>query len=72
MMYKLYALFYLGDKMFKEKGYDEYVAQKIKQGRDDIAQGRTCSLEEANAEWQEVIAKFAQDEKNFEQEVMYA
>lgn len=33
--------------IFKEKGYDEFLTQKIQKGLDDIEAGRVISLEES-------------------------
>lgn len=43
--------------IFKEKGYDEYLAEKVQKGLADSQAGRVYSLEEANAEWQEELEK---------------
>ena len=33
--------------LFKETGYDEFLAEKIRQGEQDIAEGRVLTLEQA-------------------------
>lgn len=45
--------------MKKEPGYDEYLAEKIQRGLADIENGRICSLDEANAKWQNIIDNIA-------------
>lgn len=57
--------------IFKESGYDEYLAEKIKKGLEDSQAGRTSSLEQANAEWQAVLEEIAQECREFEQEIAY-
>ncbi|OOF53124.1 hypothetical protein [Rodentibacter trehalosifermentans] len=60
--------------MFKEKGYDEFLAEKIRRGKEDIAAGRVVSLDEARNRWQQTIerkaAEFAQIDESH-QEVVY-
>lgn len=58
--------------MFKEKGYDEFLAEKIREGLSDSEAGRVYSLEQANAEWQTVIEEIAEELKEFERTVAYA
>lgn len=41
--------------LLKEKGYDEFLAEKIRRGLDDVANGRVVSLAEAQKEWEEAI-----------------
>ncbi len=43
----------------KEKGYDEFLAEQIRLGREDLAAGRSCTLDEAVAHWQQTIEKKA-------------
>lgn len=58
--------------MLKEKGYDEFLAQKIQQGLDDVKNGRVTDLTDANAEWQALIEQFEQENRQFEREMAYA
>ncbi|WP_439327891.1 hypothetical protein [Lonepinella sp. BR2357] len=43
----------------KEQGYDEFLAEKIRLGREDIANGRFYTLKEAEAHWQRTIERKA-------------
>ncbi|MFZ7201414.1 hypothetical protein [Avibacterium avium] len=45
--------------MFKEKGYDEFLAEKIRRGDEDFKAGRVFTLEQANAKWQATIERKA-------------
>lgn len=45
--------------MFKEKGYDEFLAENIQQGLADSAAGRVFTLEECTAHWQQKIERQA-------------
>ncbi|MGR3808211.1 hypothetical protein [Pasteurella testudinis] len=55
--------------MLKEKGYDEYLANKIKKGLEDVEHGRLHTLEECETEWQTIIQQFVKESRNFEQEI---
>lgn len=60
--------------MLKEKGYDEFLAEKIRRGKEDIAAGRVFTLEQANAKWQQTIASKAAELAELEEmqhEVVY-
>lgn len=57
--------------MFKEQGYDEFLAKKVQQGLDDIKNGKIYSLEQCNAEWQAMIEKAEQKTMEIEREVAY-
>ncbi|BFU60764.1 MULTISPECIES: hypothetical protein [Rodentibacter] len=45
--------------MFKEKGYDEFLAEKIRRSEEDIKAGRVYTLEEARSKWQQTIERKA-------------
>ncbi|HGO5814316.1 TPA: hypothetical protein ACK3JR_000140 [Mannheimia haemolytica] len=47
--------------MFKEKGYDEFLAQKLKESREDIQAGRVFSLEESKARTLALIERKAKE-----------
>lgn len=60
--------------MLKEKGYDEFLAEKIRLGKEDIAAGRVVTLEEAKKQWQQTIERKAAELAEWEemqQEVVY-
>ncbi|MDO4698825.1 MAG: hypothetical protein Q4A60_09185 [Pasteurellaceae bacterium] len=57
--------------MLKEKGYDEFLAERIRQGQQDIAEGRVISLEDAKKQWQKTIERKAAELAEFEREVAY-
>lgn len=54
--------------LLKEKGYDEFLAEQINRGNEDIKAGRVITLEEAKTRWQRTIEKkaleFAEIEEN--------
>lgn len=54
--------------MFKEKGYDEFLAASIKRGEEDIAAGRVVTLEEAKKQWRQAIERKALEIAEFEEE----
>lgn len=58
--------------IIKEKGYDEYLAEKIAAGRADVDAGRVFTLEEARVRWQVVIEELDSEMKQFERDVAYA
>ena len=43
--------------MFKEKGYEEFLADCIQRGNADIEAGRVQSLELAKLKWQQAIER---------------
>lgn len=43
----------------KENGYDEFLAKKTAQGREDFACGRCVGLAEAQKQWQQTLEKKA-------------
>ena len=55
----------------KEKDYDAYLAAQIKEGLNDLANGRIHSLEECQMEWLEIIEQLEEENKNFEREIAY-
>ncbi|QIW16449.1 hypothetical protein A4G20_08945 [Pasteurellaceae bacterium RH1A] len=40
----------------KKMSYDDYLAEQIRLGREDIENGRVFTLEEAMQHWQQVLA----------------
>lgn len=54
--------------MFKEKGYDEFLAEKIRLGLEDMQSGKGFSLEESKARTKQLIERKAKELSNFEQE----
>lgn len=54
--------------MFKEKGYDEFLAEKIRLGLEDMQSGEGFSLEESKARTKQLIERKAKELSNFEQE----
>lgn len=56
----------------KEKGYDEFLAQKIAKGRAELEAGKGVSLEQAKALVQSTIEETAKDLADFERMVAYA
>lgn len=58
--------------MFKENGYDDYMAKKVQQGLADSRAGRVYSLEQANAEWEAVIEEIAVELEAFDKDIAYA
>ncbi|WP_032092099.1 hypothetical protein [Necropsobacter rosorum] len=61
--------------MLKETGYDEYLAQQIKLGRDDIKAGRVISFEDAKQHWQRTLEQkaleIAELNEELEKELIY-
>lgn len=58
--------------LFKEKGYDEFLAQKIAKGRNELEAGKGIPLEQAKLLVQETIEETSQDLADFERTVAYA
>lgn len=54
--------------MFKEKGYDEFLAEKIRLGSEDMQSGNGLSLDESKARTKQLIERKARELANFEQE----
>ena len=55
--------------LFKEPGYDEFLAQKIRQGQQDIEQGRTVTLEQLKREMEELLERRGAELSKIEQEL---
>lgn len=49
------------DMFFREQGYDEFVTEKIKDAREDIANSRYITLEQAKTRMRETIQKASKD-----------
>lgn len=47
--------------MLKEKGYDEFLAEKIRKGEDDLKHGRVLSAEQSRAEARQAIQRKMQE-----------
>ncbi|MDA3978022.1 MULTISPECIES: hypothetical protein [Gallibacterium] len=45
----------------KEHGYDEFVAEKIKEAREDISAGKYITLEQAKTRMRKTIQKTSKD-----------
>ncbi|HHW7568239.1 TPA: hypothetical protein ACU21S_001563 [Mannheimia haemolytica] len=45
--------------LLKEQGYDEFLAEKIRRGQEDVKAGRFFTAEQSRARTQEVIRKKA-------------
>lgn len=56
--------------MFKEKGYDEFLAASIKRGEEDIAAGRVFTLEQTKARLQQTIEQKARELEAAEREML--
>ncbi|OOF37616.1 hypothetical protein [Rodentibacter heidelbergensis] len=56
--------------MFKEKGYDEFLAASIKRGEEDLATGRVFTLEQSKLRLQQTIEKKAQELEAAEREML--
>lgn len=58
--------------LFKEKGYDEFLAEQIKLGREAVARGETFTKAQVNTEMNQLFAemqqrqRFRENEQNFE------
>lgn len=50
--------------MFKEKGYDEFLAEKIRLANEDISAGRVLSLEESK---KQALALLERKAREFEE-----
>ncbi|MGR3808037.1 hypothetical protein SAMN05660772_02551 [Pasteurella testudinis DSM 23072] len=57
--------------LFKEKGYDEFVAKKIAQSREDSCEGRVLSLEESRVKTKLLIERKAKILEQSERETAY-
>ncbi|MBF0786146.1 hypothetical protein E4T80_11815 [Muribacter muris] len=58
--------------LFKEKGYDEYLSQKIAKGREELEAGKGIPLDQAKILVRATIEETAQDLADFERSVAYA
>ncbi|MGX2968280.1 hypothetical protein ACWIW6_09545 [Ursidibacter sp. B-7004-1] len=47
--------------MFKEKGYDEFLAQKLRESREDIKNGKVLTFEESRAKTQALVERKAKE-----------
>ncbi|OOF45257.1 hypothetical protein BKK51_06815 [Rodentibacter trehalosifermentans] len=56
--------------MFKEKGYDEFLAASIKRGEEDVAAGRVFTLEQTKAHLQKTIEQKARELEAAEREML--
>ncbi|MDH2998496.1 hypothetical protein A1D22_10835 [Pasteurellaceae bacterium LFhippo2] len=52
--------------MLKEKGYDEFLAEKIKLGREDVEAGRVLTLAQSRTRTRAVIERKAKELAEFE------
>lgn len=56
--------------MFKEKGYDEFLAESLKRANEDIAAGRVLSLEESKARIHQIIEQKSKELEAAEREML--
>lgn len=56
--------------LLKETGYDEFLAEKIRKGRESINTGKIIELADADKEWQQTIKRKAEEVAEFEKEVI--
>ncbi|MBF0786140.1 hypothetical protein E4T80_11785 [Muribacter muris] len=54
--------------LFKEKGYDEFLAEQIKAGQEAIARGETFTREQINNELNVLFAEMQKRQKSREDE----
>lgn len=47
--------------LLKEQGYDEFLAEKIRRGQEDVKAGRVFTAEQSRARTQDIIRKKAQE-----------
>ena len=57
--------------LFKEAGYDEFLAEKIKQGLEDIENGRFVSAEQFKQEMEQLLIRKENELQQLEGNVMY-
>ena len=57
--------------MLKEKGYDEFLAEKVRQGLNDVEMKRGLSLEQSKERARKVIESKAQELATFDRENVY-
>ncbi|TCK70337.1 hypothetical protein [Lonepinella koalarum] len=58
--------------MFKEKGYDEFVNECVRKGREEKQAGLGFTLEQAKASSKQVIERKSQELDDFIKNVVYA
>lgn len=56
--------------MFKEKGYDEFLAESLKRADEDIAAGRVFTLEQSKAHIRQVIEQKSRELEAAEREML--
>ena len=56
--------------MFKEEGYEAFLAEKIRRGEEDVKAGRVVTLEDAQARWQKTIERKAVELAKQEEELI--
>ncbi|MDH2925707.1 hypothetical protein [Lonepinella koalarum] len=56
----------------KEKGYDEFLAEQIKQAREDIQAGKVLTLAESKARTQALLERKARELEQTQQGTIYA
>ncbi|TYG34929.1 hypothetical protein FW755_07410 [Lonepinella koalarum] len=56
----------------KEKGYDEFLAEQIKQAREDIQAGKVLTLAESKARTQALLERKARELEQTQQGAIYA
>jgi hypothetical protein len=60
-----------GVKMLKEKGYDEFLAEKIQKGLDDFANGRYLTAEQSRQRIEELLVRKEQELQTAQRESAY-
>ena len=56
--------------MFKEEGYEAFLAEKIRRGEEDVKAGRVVTLEDAQVRWQKTIERKATELAKQEEELI--
>ena len=56
--------------MFKEEGYEAFLAEKIRRGEEDVKAGRVVTLEDAQVRWQKTIERNAAELAKQEEELI--
>ena len=54
----------------KEEGYEEFLAEKIRRGEEDVKAGRVVTLENAQVRWQKTIERKAAELAKQEEELI--
>nr|WP_314402179.1 hypothetical protein [uncultured Aggregatibacter sp.] len=57
--------------IFKEPGYDEFLAKEIQDGLDDAANGRYCTAEQFKQEMESLLTRKEQELQSLEGNVVY-